>query len=99
MNAAAADVCPVPPAAIGVASYVTVLALVITGTVFVDGAAPYATPLTLATVGDGYEPLKSPDAVPFGGNAAGVPESEAYGSVPVTSVLRFTDPHDGVVPE
>ena len=36
---------------------------VTTGTVFVDGPEGYATPSTLATVGDGNVPLKSPPAV------------------------------------
>ena len=44
-------------AALGTASYVTVLAPVTTGTVFVEGLALYATPFTLATVVErGEEP-------------------------------------------
>jgi hypothetical protein len=58
----------------------------------------HARPWTLATVGPGYEPERSPPAEPFGGSAVGMSPFVARTPVPVASVESVLELIDRCVP-
>jgi hypothetical protein len=82
VNAGLADRATVVPVPVVAAPTIWVAPLVARTGVEAVSAAP----LNCATVGDGYDPLKSPPAVPFGGSAVG---SAAATNAVVASCVVF----------